>query len=504
MTAMSFLQKHPKTGVYRVRIRIPGRAQAAFGGKREFLKSLGTKDLAEAKRLAFPIVAEVQAKIARAMAGQIHWEAHSIAEAERDFWWWIGDINCVGTDATFPSRNNFLGNLARYVEAKLPNLSAPDHDELRRFIEAEAEPLPRPLYPSAARPPVSTTPKAVKLSQLEAKQLAQNSYRPRVVEDVRKSYAYLRELNGDCEISKIGPDQIREWRNLLLAYPVKGRTKGLKLRDAAKQTWERTTNPKTVAKLLGFIRKGFRLAVSEGWINENPTRDISIVKTTPGSKDAPRVEFSPDQLTKLFTSPLFVGCRSEHRVSEPGNVAIRDHRYWMPWLALYTGGRISELCALETTDLRKDGEVWYLHLSEQADDESLAGQKHKKTKFSTRDVPLHRDLIARGFVEWVQEQPRGLMFRTNYKNIDAFAQIYSTKFRTYLKDIGVSGVSMHSFRHGFATATRMAGVPDEIHNALAGRSQRGVGQQYGEQKRLMVRLAEAINSLTFEGVPPPA
>jgi len=73
---MSYLQKHPKTGVYRIRRPIPVAARAAFGGRAVYLKSLGTKDLAEAKRAAFPILAEVQDRINRAIEGAVFWQTH--------------------------------------------------------------------------------------------------------------------------------------------------------------------------------------------------------------------------------------------------------------------------------------------------------------------------------------------------------------------------------------------------------------------------------------------
>ena len=55
MVAMSFVQKNPKSGVYRVRRLIPVDARMAFEGRKVFLKSLGTRDAQEAKRLALPV-----------------------------------------------------------------------------------------------------------------------------------------------------------------------------------------------------------------------------------------------------------------------------------------------------------------------------------------------------------------------------------------------------------------------------------------------------------------
>ncbi len=135
-----------------------------------------------------------------------------------------------------------------------------------------------------------------------------------------------------------------------------------------------------------------------------------------------------------------------------------------------------------------------------ADDPDLEGEKRKKTKFSTRDTPIHQGLLDLEFVKWAQDQPKGPLFPHPYDSNDTFARMYSKQYRGYLEKIALkrSGLAMHSFRHGFATASRMAGLPDEIHNALTGRSQKGVGQQYGQQKRKLEFLQEQINRIQFD------
>jgi hypothetical protein len=57
--------KHPKTGVYRVRIAVPSDLRAVVG-KRELVSSLRTKDTAEARRLAPAVVQRFQNEIAAA------------------------------------------------------------------------------------------------------------------------------------------------------------------------------------------------------------------------------------------------------------------------------------------------------------------------------------------------------------------------------------------------------------------------------------------------------
>lgn len=71
MSAMTYIQPHPKTKVYRIRRALPEKARFAFEGKLEFIQTLGTKNFKEAQSKAFPILANVQRRIDNALAGTL-------------------------------------------------------------------------------------------------------------------------------------------------------------------------------------------------------------------------------------------------------------------------------------------------------------------------------------------------------------------------------------------------------------------------------------------------
>lgn len=260
-----YLHKHPRTGVYWVRITVPPTARTAVG-KRELTRTLRTKSLEEAKRLALPVVAEFLKRIDIAMGRASFWETNNLERVDREFFEWLGDGTDSNGSTVFPSRLNFEGNLTRFIKDRHPNMAEGDRDQLRRHVERVMSDMPRPLYPNAGPVrPAPTPAKRITLKGLRQAQLDHGSYSKRSVADVRKAWDYLIELNGDVQITEIGPDQIRELRDLLLKFPVVGRTPGLKLRDAAKQEWSNTVTPRTVQKIVGFIGTGFKLARSEGW-----------------------------------------------------------------------------------------------------------------------------------------------------------------------------------------------------------------------------------------------
>ncbi|MCZ8543076.1 hypothetical protein OOJ09_02700 [Mesorhizobium qingshengii] len=78
--------------------------------------------------------------------------------------------------------------------------------------------------------------------------------------------------------------------------------------------------------------------MAHGYIDSNPTADMSLAK----KKERSTLPFASDQLNTVFKSPLFTGCQSGgewRNVAKPGNVMIRDHRYWVPLVMLYSGAR---------------------------------------------------------------------------------------------------------------------------------------------------------------------
>lgn len=71
MSAMICLQPHPKTKVYRIRRAIPENARFAFGGKREFIKTLETKNFMEVQSKCLPIMTWFQNRLDNALAGTL-------------------------------------------------------------------------------------------------------------------------------------------------------------------------------------------------------------------------------------------------------------------------------------------------------------------------------------------------------------------------------------------------------------------------------------------------
>ena len=73
------------------------------------------------------------------------------------------------------------------------------------------------------------------------------------------------------------------------------------------------------------------------------------------------------------------------------------HKHWAPLLALYTGAREGEICQLMLEDITYDEATisWVIDFN--------AKHGTLKNKYSARTVPVHKDLVKLGFIDYVKE-----------------------------------------------------------------------------------------------------
>jgi integrase len=223
--------------------------------------------------------------------------------------------------------------------------------------------------------------------------------------------------------------------------------------------------------------------------------------------------FTPEQMTALFRSPLFVGCQNDEAPrfwSKPGNVLIRDHRYWVPLVMLYSGARPAEIAQLLLSDVRQEGEHWIMDITEtEGDDDDIEDFKSVKTAGSKRMIPVHPELVKLGFLDYhgdMQKAGHTRLFPSAERNSRGqMIADYSREFGRYLTRIGLKkgrGMSLYSFRHGAFDALRRAGYMDDEFNFVFGHvSGNSVTRGYGVlQHGVLEKRVELINAIAYPGV----
>ena len=234
----------------------------------------------------------------------------------------------------------------------------------------------------------------------------------------------------------------------------------------------------TIDKYLTALTTLARIAIEDGDIHTNPFVGLK-------SKDAKNIEpereriYTTAELRLLFNSPIYTGCHHYQRVKKGDNI-IRDARFWIPLLGLFTGSRSEQLCQLYVSDIRFSEEysIWYIDFNN--DDDKTA-----KTAASIRQLPIHNELIKCGFLDYVNKQKEAghkqLFPELNKdKRKKRYTPLYSKQYNRYLDAIGIDqlGKNYHSFRHNVETALAMLEINQTFIDAIVGHANKTSQRTY--------------------------
>lgn len=261
-------------------------------------------------------------------------------------------------------------------------------------------------------------------------------------------------------------------------------------------------SPKSQKKDLDFLHAFLSWATEEGYLEKQPGAKIKVGAKKKGPKGKDRLPYSTKQLTLIFSSPIYNGCKSESRRSTSGQAIIKDGKYWIPLIAVYSGLRLGEIVQLLCKDIRKQDGITYFDITK--DDYDEGDDKQIKTQSSYRSVPVHKRLIELSFLDHVSQAPSaGRIFADIEQGQDGYYSHNFSKFwGRYVRQIGVfeAKTAFHSFRHNFKDALTNAGVSEVISKALMGHSDGSVHSGYGSGPSLTV-LKAAIDLIVLPGTP---
>lgn len=270
-----------------------------------------------------------------------------------------------------------------------------------------------------------------------------------------------------------------------------------------------TIKRQTADKQIALLAAMFRWGQSRGYTDIEPFRQLTSPRKAQAKR---RLPFSENDINKIFTSPLFVGCVDTKRWREKGTYLVADNRFWIPLLGLVTGMRIEEIGQLLVTDIKTDAGIRYLDITEDVEagemDDGLTYDKRLKTASSKRRVPLHQIVLDAGFDDYLAKLKASGQ-RALFPELHAEGKTKKTKnasrnfTRGVLKSIGLDDKSkvFHSFRHHFKDRCRDAEMREAVHDALTGHSNGSSGANYGNGVPLAV-LKRNIDKLSFPGYEP--
>jgi len=219
---------------------------------------------------------------------------------------------------------------------------------------------------------------------------------------------------------------------------------------------------KTQDKYLVMLKQLLIWAANEGYIEKVPGRGVTVAgvgKTNPAEQRNP---YSAEQLVAIFKSPLYTGHRSERTRHQAGKLVLRDGKFWVPLVALFSGMRVGEIIQLSRTDVRESDGVVYFDVND-------GDGKQVKTTSSKRRVPVHPTLIEMGFLKFVHSVKHGGRIFSDIEpgQDGSFSHNFSKWWGRYSRQVGFRSpkTSFHSLRHGFRDALPLQfsqGHPQEL------------------------------------------
>ncbi|MBV5334243.1 MAG: site-specific integrase [Sulfuricurvum sp.] len=462
--AFSFLQRNPDSGILYFRYQIPEKYRTAFG-KREIKFSLGTADKRIAIVQALEHYSAVQKKLIRLDAKM----KKRKPEPEEFF----SKISMDEIDSSGTAKNVVIdcdGDTAKEIE------------QYRLFREMLAKPIAPPAPIAPITPPLSSD--SIKLAILfkrfrEEKHRAQ-SWTPKTAMEHEATHNLAIQILGNIESGLLSYKHGREVKEILLRLPPNAGKRGMTVKQTLATNPQERMNLKTVNTKLERLSSAFQWAIPHGYITVNPFDGLQI-KEKRGQREQ-QDKFEDEDLKRIFNPETFT-------VDALGD----DWKFWIPLMALYTGGRLMEIAQLRTEDVFEEDGIVAIRITPEAG--------HLKNIASKRIVPIHSKLITLGFTQYLERikaQKADKLFPRLWGTVGGPGKKAGNWFnRIVIQPLNLEGnKSFHSFRHSFIDALFNL-VEDKVRLELSGHTHGDIGANVYAKGLWLATLKNGVEKLDF-------
>lgn len=324
------------------------------------------------------------------------------------------------------------------------------------------------------------------------------AWAPKTAADVHRVLNLASEIiGGEKAVNLLDIDDVKAVRDALVKLPP-NYMKSLANKDCSiQEAIANNSSGKSLAwatqdKYFTMFRQFLLWMADEGYIEKAPGPGVKIAG--PGkSASERRKPYSQSQLKAIFSSPLYTGHESGAKRWKPGTQVVRDGKFWVPVIALFTGMRMGEIVQLQPSDLKREDGVWFFDLAE-------GEGKTFKTKSSLRRIPIHSQLLRMGILGLGESaEGKDRLFSDIEKGSDGyFSHNFSKFWGRYARNagFGAPSTSFHSFRHNFVDALRAVALPQYVNEALLGHAAITVHGSYGSTSGLK-QLRKGVDKVTY-------
>jgi hypothetical protein len=223
------------------------------------------------------------------------------------------------------------------------------------------------------------------------------------------------------------------------------------------------------------------------------------VKENPAFK---RTELTDNRVVSIFTGPVFTGYGdADEKRFEPGNKLKLDTFYWTPLLALLSGICLEEALQLRPDDVATRDGIHFITIGAVHDGQAA----QVKNPARQRELPIHKDLIRLGFLDYVErmrsEGASRLFPGLDRGGLDArYGHNFTQWWTAYRRAVGAyaRGQDFHSLRHGANRRMVRAKIPLPTVKRVLGHSagnDMNAAVYFGNVD--LPDMVEAVNAITY-------
>jgi integrase len=418
MRLMNHLRK-TSDGTREVRLVVPADCRSALG-KNNLTKRLGRISASEASRLAVPVVAEFQARIAEAKLTEPPLTPKELKKREQK------------------ERAGALWREQSVLWKAMKERSAEKQSvQLQKAVQAA-------LSGQVAKPVAAVSLMGLFDGYAKERQLA-----PATQKRWRPCVDHLIAHLGHDNAVKISPDDIVAWKEALLIQ----------------------LSPRTVREVyLAAVKAVYGWGIENRKVETNPAAKISV--RVPKARKLRGKGFTPEEATTILREAL----NGDHsRVS----AHYQRARRWVPWVCAYTGARVGEISQMRGADVVDVGGVPTLRITPEAG--ATKSNTARLVPLHPHLIEMGFIDFVRGVGDGALFYEPARSRRINAANPQH--KKAGEHIAKWIRKIGVSDPEVqpnHGWRHLWKTLARGSGIDPDLRDAIQGHATRTEGEAYGE------------------------
>ncbi|MDM7850426.1 site-specific integrase [Pseudochrobactrum kiredjianiae] len=507
MADTRYLKKRRQTWYFC--IKVPSNAKATIG-KSDITQSLQTRDLTEAQKLRWPLVADWSARFEVA-SGSRSWSAAEIEQhAQREFHQTLEMMEEHSHD------DDTTALFAELEGDKLANKQLPERERAltvariqaavgrRAALSGKSFTAPtvfgRNAIDLVTLQPVTKPKKSTGLAFSNAAERyieeTQRDTASKLTEQTRGQYEAVYRLftqwAKDPQLADIEREQVAAFLDKVATLdPHWGRSPQTKQRDF-NAIYELYGNHETGLSNRTINRYATALSLVWQWAKrrsalkgENPFDDQH--RKIGEKRKTTKYPYTTEELKLLVSSPD----------ATPSKQTTKNTLAWLCLISAYSGLRLNEMCDRKTTDLKQENGVWYFDVA------------NAKSEAGDRRVPVHSILIKAGLLDFVNHHKDEWLFpHLKAGGPDKKRSWYITqRFTEHRRKLGVTRiddrtgkerVDFHSFRRTAIKALERARLPQTEVAQVVGHERGGITYGTYNPDGLDIKaLQEVVEAISY-------